>query len=389
MPKTERLPGPHPFLRGDIWWARIPQKRPPATRRSLDTTDKRRARALCAMLRTLADSQRWDVLNPIAEGSLSLQDAYTAWSGSTLSELVASRAEAARDIDLEPLVLNWHQLKSKDIPRSADKYLAQLRTLIPKGVPFPLSTFRKARIREWLDDRRPATRNRYRAAASSFAEYLLDRELIEANPVIALKARKENPARVQYLAREEAKALVAALPPVHRALHAFLLATGVDAGGALRVRYRDIEKDDKKEYTIRVPGTKTTTRDRVRRMTETWAADIVKEHLRTSPGVPLAYVFDLGQDDSDLEIRRAIERTRKVLLSACKAIKLENYSTRDHRHTYAVQALKDGYSYGVVAFQLGHNTTALVHKVYGKFVPNAADYIRAGEVPDHRAAAGK
>ncbi|MCC6244449.1 MAG: tyrosine-type recombinase/integrase [Gemmatimonadaceae bacterium] len=257
-----------------------------------------------------------------------------------------------------------------------------MRTLIPARVPFMASTFRKARLREWLDERRPATRNRYRAAASSFAEYLVDREIIEANPVLALKARKENPSRVQYLNRDEARSLVDALAHSDRAFHAFLLATGVDAGGALRVRFRDIETVDN-EITFRVPGTKTATRDRVRRMTEAWAAAIVKEHLRANRGAPNALAFDLGQGEAtDADIKRAISRTRNALLSACKAVRLSDYCTRDHRHTYAVQALRDGYSYGVVAFQLGHNTTALVHKVYGRFVPNAADYMKAGELDD-------
>lgn len=75
---------------------------------------------------------------------------------------------------------------------------------------------------------------------------------------------------------------------------------------------------------------------------------------------------------------RAADRTLYQLKQACalKDVSITDYSTRDHRHTYAVQALRDGYSYAVVARQLGHGTTALAHKVYGRHVPEAADYTR-------------
>ena len=43
---------------------------------------------------------------------------------------------------------------------------------------------------------------------------------------------------------------------------------------------------------------------------------------------------------------------------------------RDHRHTYAVRAVKAGTPIGVVARQLGHVNGVLVLKVYGQHVPD-------------------
>lgn len=90
---------------------------------------------------------------------------------------------------------------------------------------------------------------------------------------------------------------------------------------------------------------------------------------------------ELLDDDSDAAIVWAQDRTLYQLKQACtvKGVEITDYTTRDHRHTYAVQALRDGYSYAVVAHQLGHATTALVHKVYGRHAPSAADYTRRTE----------
>ena len=59
-------------------------------------------------------------------------------------------------------------------------------------------------------------------------------------------------------------------------------------------------------------------------------------------------------------------------------MKWTDYRCHDWRHTYAVQALRDGESPQVVAHQLGHKTAATVHAVYGRYVPIASDY-RSGQ----------
>jgi integrase len=223
----------------------------------------------------------WDVLEPIGTGALPLLDVYAAWAAGTLAGLVATRAAAANDPDIEPYVAEWYQATAAQRPKVADEYHRMVRTLLPEGVPFPRSQLRRSTVREWLDGRRPKTRNRYRVSASSFAAYLCERELLEFNVVLSVKASAERPPRARYLTRLEAQALVAALPQPHRALHALLLATGADVGGALRVRYRDV---DLEAQSVRIPGTKAHTRDAVRKMAEAWGAGGVRRVPDSQPG---------------------------------------------------------------------------------------------------------
>lgn len=331
---------------------------------------------MCGMLRALAEGKRWDVLDPLSAGAWSLDDVFASWALGTLAEFVAARALEQADPNLEPYVAAWFATNQAQRPRVADEYLRMVRTLLPSDQPFLRSQLRRAVVREWLDARRPRTRNRYRVAASSFAAYLCERELLEFNVVLTVKASPEQAPRARYLTRAEAQALVQALAQPHRALHALLLATGADVVGALRVQYRDI---DPEKGEVRIHGTKAHTRDAVRVMTEEWARDEFLAYLRSNPGLHSARVFAaLLDDDTDQGLVRAADRTLYQLKQACalKDVGITDYSTRDHRHTYAVQALRDGYSYAVVARQLGHGTTALAHKVYGRHVPEAADYTR-------------
>lgn len=70
---------------------------------------------------------------------------------------------------------------------------------------------------------------------------------------------------------------------------------------------------------------------------------------------------------------------RNIHAEACDALvgrglaRYKGYTMRDHRHTYAVRAIKAGTPVPVVASQLGHANGALVLKVYGKHIPDEAD----------------
>ena len=380
MPKREpvatrkpRGEGPHPFLRGATWWARIPAKRPPAKQRSLGTTNKARAKALCGMLRTLAQQQRWDVLAELAEGTLDLAETFDRLSRDELVAMQAERKAAANDCDLTQYIKPWQERLRSEGHKTIDTYVRQLRTLMPEGAPFLRSRFRRSEIRVWLDTQKPKTRNRYRAAASSFAQYLLELEVLDSNPVRLVKAAPAGAPRVRWLTIPEATAVLDALPEPHKALHALLMATGADVGAALYLRVRDVDMA-KGEVLIR--GTKTHDRERTRRLLHEWAAQRFWAYFRTRAKIGAALVFDLVIEGEPREKFRATDRTLTALQSAAAAVKVTDYTSKDHRHTFAVQALKDGYSYSVVAFQLGHADTTLVHRVYGKYVPEAADYTR-------------
>ena len=384
---------PKPYLRDSIWWLMIRQQRGRGVRRSLETSSATRAKHLAAMLAHLTSSGQWDVVRDILDGSATIAEVFQAhgtgdlkgWRERRLAAVAADAALAAalaNDPDIEPYIERWHRALLGQRPKSAATYLRMVRCFLPADEPFRLSGLKRGTIRAWLDTVSPKSRNRYRTGLSSFCAYLTEIDVIEQNPVLLVKAAPERPPRMRYLTRDEAQHLVAALPHPHRALHALLLATGADVGGALLVKYKDVDVVNR---TVRVPGSKAHTRDAVRWLTEPWAADEFLAYLKAHPGLPNALVFaSLVTVTDDVVIDRAIDRaqdnTLHRLQSACLAIKVSDYSTRDHRHTYAVQALRDGHSYAIVAHQLGHSTTALVHKTYGRFIPNHTDFARVAPV---------
>lgn len=49
------------------------------------------------------------------------------------------------------------------------------------------------------------------------------------------------------------------------------------------------------------------------------------------------------------------------------------YTARDHRHTWAVRAVRSGWPIDAVARQMGHIDGTLVMKVYGRFLPQQGD----------------
>ncbi|HVT38751.1 MAG TPA: tyrosine-type recombinase/integrase [Gemmatimonadaceae bacterium] len=59
---------------------------------------------------------------------------------------------------------------------------------------------------------------------------------------------------------------------------------------------------------------------------------------------------------------------------ACKAKGIAHYRQHDWRHTYAVQAVRQGMPLPLIAKQLGHANTIMVQRVYGRFLPEASDY---------------
>jgi hypothetical protein len=122
---------------------------------------------------------------------------------------------------------------------TADHYLAHLRTLLPPGTPFYASTFTAPAVAAWLATRtalvqkrgrsrkgsrrrddpvpRPvtgSTKRKYRAAAQSFAGYLLELGVLASNPVRDVKAPPAAPPRCAFLELPDVLRVVeGALPP--------------------------------------------------------------------------------------------------------------------------------------------------------------------------------
>lgn len=350
---------------GPTWKLRVVAKDGTARVVSTGTTDRDVATDIEAMVRRFKKRRQWAALDAIVHGRLPLGEVYDADCAGTLDALLARR-EAA---DLSPMVAQWAS-------EGADaKYVAQVRRLIPAGRRFPVTGFTRARISTFLatltrhhrmiagkDTGQPAsdrTKNRHRAALSAFAGWLIEREVIDANPVRDVKARRDPGPQEIHLTPKQARALVAALPRgQQQALEAWMAGTGVELGALLNARRRDVDATERTLHCF--PGYesrrgKTKYRGRVVEVTEDWCWPYIEAHLAGLP--PNARLFTLDEDAA----LRAHDRV-------VKALGLPPVTLHDWRHTYAVTALKRKDDHQDIKRQLGHAPqSTLLYDTYGVY----------------------
>ncbi len=355
-----------PFPRGRQYWARVPRLGAAPRQRALGTTDLDTAKRICAFLRLMRDRREGFLLDAIADGRAPIGAAYDAYMDVRLDTYIKELREGKDDVDLEPFVAKWvHEMERVRKPNadSRRKYEMQVRTFVGTGTPFLRSQFTRKAVRDWLAGLSVGAPNRYRAALSSFTRFLVIEDVLPTNLVRDVPMVKEREPRLRYLSQDEAKALVDALPEPYRALHALMLATAMEVGAALKVRRGDL---DFTANTAFARGTKR--RHRTRTCTVyhrwMWAWEIVRAHVKRSGAMGEAHLFAMCTSPGALA----------ALKDALSPAGLSDYLTRDHRHTWAVQALRDGIALHTVSHQLGHINATMVLNVYGRFVPTAADF---------------
>lgn len=294
---------------------------------------------------------RPDVLSAVFVGDVSLAEASEAHEMGTLNTLMSRLS----DKDLDALVHEWAE-------EANAKYVTQVRRLIPEGKMFPASAFTKSAVRVFLGKLTCSgpTKNRYRAALSVFAKWLVERDIIETNVVRDVSGYKEHDPREAWLSWSDLKRVILAAPAHMRAPIALAGGAGLEYKALIALRLTDVDFGTKE---IRARGTKTRWRNRTVRAEE-FVWPILQRHCQSLTGHALLF--------PELTHERALAAIR----SAEKACGLPLYRFHDLRHTYAVNALKSGLKAQTVAHQLGHKDATMVVKVYGKYVPDAADYER-------------
>lgn len=356
-----------PFLRGNVWWARVPRIGATWVQRSLGVIGKENrdvAVTICDFLRWLNARQEAWLLDQIATGKVPVPPSYRAYTEGRLPSFTAELRDGVADVDLEPLVAAWQKelvRRKRPSAESRAKYLRQVRTLIPAGVPFRRSQFTKQAIRAWLSGLGIDQPNRYRAALSSFAKFLVMEDVLTVNPVVQVPMAAESRPRTLHLSQDEAKALVAALPAPFKAFHALMLATGMEFSAAVAVRAQDI--GNRQVYAA---GTKRSHRRRTVGIYDRWlwAWDVFVVGVNTL-GQSARPIFD-GIDH---------DNSHRALKKALAAAGLDpRYTTHDHRHTWAVQAIRDRIPLPMIANNLGHRDSSMLLKVYGQYVPTGADF---------------
>lgn len=334
---------------------------------TLGTDSKPTALAMVRFVEQLRSDRRWDLLGAIAEGMVTLPFVYD--HRQQLEKVVAT----LDDLDVAPYVAQWHagKLKAKKGAGSADRYLKQVRRLIPVGKPFPRSRFTRKTIDEHLTGLavEDPTRNRHRAAFMSFAKYLVRRDVLASNIVRDIEGWSEGDGRIQHYERADAQKLIAALPQPFQAIEALMVGAGLEWQAIERLRVADVTLSA--TPTVYARGGKSRWRNRLCRIVEPWTVPYIRPALAGK--LPSALVFD-GADN-----RRALEQHGKAIA----AVKVDASTLHDWRHTHAVLMLRDGYKPTTVAHQLGHRDTTLVWQRYGRFIVDERDYERSAHPHTH------
>ncbi len=357
------------------WLVTLPTGNGLRKRISTGTTHEPTAKRFERMILDLGPKGKRDsLLDRVADGSLSIGTLYDYWNAENLPALRTSLA----DVDIEPFIELFLKRHSDHVsPSTIENYRHKLRLLMPEGEPFPCSLFTVSTLDSFItnyDGRRPIkqkagspsserkaimspTKRKAHAALSQFAAHLVRHKILPHNPLRDLKAPPSNRPRIQYLEIVELRKLVEAQDEPFRSFAALLAGTGIDVSSAFPLRRKDLDIETKR---FRAPGTKNHNRDRVVTVAE-WAWQIME-----------ADILLLGPSDL-LFPAMTVERARKSHETACELLGIENYTQRDHRHTYAVRALRAGTPAEIVARQLGHCNTAMVTQVYGRFVPDGEE----------------
>lgn len=335
------------------------------------TLSRERYDAMRQWVQTLrrGKARRLDILEAIVARGVQLPDAYDL----RLTPDAILQIPGTRNI--EPHVAKWHAEKARSHKggASAGEYLRQVRKLVPRGKQFAASKLTGQEIRKWLRslDVADPTRNRHKAAMSSFCSYLVDEGLVTRNPVRDVTGFAEGAGRWGYYERDEARVLLDRIAnPLVAGAVALAIGAGFEWQAIKRVRVRDI---DLSRHLAFADGGKTVWRRRQCRV-------LVRDAYGRSPLWDFCepYIAEcLRNKLPDAEVFAALGDSGQVLggmRAASKAAGVRYLTLHDQRHTHAVGALRAGYSAMVIAAQLGHSNTNLVWTRYGRFVVDERDY---------------
>jgi integrase len=187
-----------------------------------------------------------------------------------------------------------------------------------------------------------------------FARWLVEREIIETNPVRDVAAAPVRRRSITMLDSQQVRTLVDGLPQPYRAFEALLAGTGMEFSAAAQVRRRDLDTDSR---VVFANGEKNEYRTRYVEVTEEWAWAIVTTHAHLlAPNAPL---FPGIREDAALAQHHA----------AARRLGLPRSTLHQHRHSYAVMQLQRGCDHQWLKNQLGHAPqSTLLYTTYGLYI---------------------
>lgn len=364
-----------------------------SVKRTTGTRHAGTARAMHALVRELGPRgrRRRALIDAITAKPprLSLAEVYDAHQQGGWAGLDALEARLS-DVDLAPLVDVWHAEQTSRLTSSWPSIArTRVRTLVPEGAPFTRGELTTARVSAWLAGLTAVgqtTRAHYKTALRAFVTWLIARGTLTEDPLTRVAAYRIGAGRMVYLEPEAERAFVAALPVEWQTFGA-LLHAGAELGAALAVRARDaydLVHEEPHGLAVRAPGTKAHNRDRVLFL-DAWQA----AYVRTATDGARADVRLAPDGPTPLAREQAARAAWRKAVKRCAAVGVPaGYRMHDARHTYAVNALRDGLTIEAVARQLGHRDGRLVLERYGRFVVRAADYARRSRASSRTNPAG-
>lgn len=351
----------------DIWTVKVPTVTGEWVSYSTGTKHHATARRMERMVEHLGQrgERAWDVLEPLHQGTIEFTDLFDAYCRADKD--VAKLRSLLKQSDLAALVEPF--LEAAHCSEDTKKhYKALLRRLIPVGEKFPADQFTAPRLQQTIDEFKASagTKRKLGAALRTFGNWLVRRGHLRDNPMRQVSLPRQPAPRAKFLETADAITLADAQPASYREYSALLAGSGIEVSTALQLRVRDV---DVKHKEIRAAGTKTHARDRVVRVAD-WAWRYVERAMKWKEKDDL--LFDGVVDRwTAADVHRAAIKTltHDDEGNAIAGSPFAGYTMRDHRHTYAVRAMRAGTPAEIVARQLGHATPTLLLTVYGRFQP--------------------
>jgi integrase len=189
------------------------------------------------------------------------------------------------------------------------------------------------------------------------------------DPFRGLKLPKVQRIRIQPFTIEEWEILTEFIPAWYRPYFEFAVMTGLRPSEQVALKWdavdeRFIHIELSRVRNLEKPDLKTTGSNRRIEITPPLRA-LLEEQKNLMAGCQSPYVFlnTRGRPVNQVSVRQ-------VWVTALRKSGLPCRRMYETRHTFASWALAAGETVEWVARTLGHATTAMVHKTYGRYIPN-------------------
>lgn len=359
------------FRNGNLWWMWCHSPNGGARRRSTGCADKENAyRVRATWFQACESRPAWDLCDAVVAGRVELSVLHRHWTGGTVDVLraqLAAHQERLMDVDIEPFVERWYSSHVKSLsltPKTKSTYYAQVRELIPAGVPLPRSVFTEDYVRARMDALgvSGSTRRRYLYAWSVFVRWARKRVPLVVNPLedVSEWRPKNNPARFVYWLPETYTRVLARMSGDAQMAMVVAFATGLELTALLALRRLDVNTGTK---TLIAHGTKNDERRDRTVIGDDWMWDAMTRWIADL--LPSAPLFSITADVLRDEFYAA-----QAAAGLC-APGEHVHTIHDARHSYAATRLlgADGGPVRTpkyVARNLGHVDETMVMRIYGR-----------------------